>query len=198
MSNQEKVRPRPNLSVLALVSFMASFIIARTFTIMYPNASLITRGYHIHHFWFGLAMILIGGWLGISLQNERTDRFASVIFGAGSGLVGDEIGLLLTFGDYWTEVTYTFILLVSSVAGTAILLRTYSKTIRVGFDNFLARDFGFYFGVFLIIVSVAFFFETGNVVTSIILGMFSVIGLLLVLAHWILVHHSPRRRANHR
>jgi hypothetical protein len=156
MSSQQKMTTRPNLSVLALVSFLASFTIARTFTTLYPNTRLIGGGYHIHHFWFGLAMLVIGGWLGISYQNDRSDRFASVIFGAGGGLVGDEVGLLLTFGEYWTGITYTFIIIVSSVAAVAILFNTYQKTIRNEFDHFLIGHFGFYIGVFLTTVSAAF------------------------------------------
>ena len=148
MSSQQKMTTRPNLSVLALVSFIASFIIARTFTTLYPNTRLIGGGYHIHHFWFGLAMLVIGGWLGISYQNNRSDRFASVIFGAGGGLVGDEVGLLLTFGEYWTGITYRFIIVVSSVAAVAILCNTYHKILRNEFYEFLIGDFGFYFGVF--------------------------------------------------
>ena len=196
MSSQQTMRTRPNLSVLALVSFIVSFVIARTFTTLYPNTRLISGGYHIHHFWFGLTMLVIGGWLGISYQNERSDRFASVIFGAGSGLVGDEVGLLLTLGDYWTEITYTFIILVSSVAGVAILFSIYSKIIRIEFDNFLTRDFGFYFGVFLTTVSIAFFLEADNVLTMIILSVLSITGFLIVLAHLIHAHRSPHPKTS--
>jgi len=195
MSNQ-KARPRPNLSIFALISFIASFIIARTFTVLFPNTSLISRGYHIHHFWFGLAMLIIGGWLGISYRDERSDRFASIVFGAGSGLVGDEIGLLLTLGDYWTEITYTFMILVSSIAATVILFMRYSKAIHAEFDRFLVRDLGFYSGIFLAAISAAFFFEAYNIITIVILIVLSAIGLFIVLAHWILVHRSPKSARN--
>ncbi len=196
MSSQEKMRTRPNLSGLALVSFIASFIIARTFTTLFPNTRLIGGGYHIHHFWFGLAMLVIGGWLGISYQNERSDRFASIIFGAGSGLVGDEVGLLLTFGEYWTGITYTFIIVVSSVAGAAILFSMYSKIVRTELNNFLAGDFGFYFGVFLATVSVAFLSEADAIITIIILIVLSITGVLIVLVHLIRSHWSPRLATN--
>jgi hypothetical protein len=189
MSSQQKMTTRPNLSVLALVSFIASFIIARTFTTLYPNTRLIGGGYHIHHFWFGLAMLVIGGWLGISYQNNRSDRFASVIFGAGGGLVGDEVGLLLTFGEYWTGITYTFIIVVSSVAAVAILFNTYHKIIRNEFYEFLIGDFGFYFGVFLTTVSAAFLIEADNFTTIVILGVLAITGFLIVLTHLIRAHH---------
>jgi hypothetical protein len=155
---------------------------------------LIGGGYHIHHFWFGLAMLVIGGWTGISYQNERSDRFASVIFGAGGGLVGDEVGLLLTFGEYWTGITYTFIIVVSSVAVIVILFSTYSETIRSEFNTFLIGDFGFYFGVFLTVVSTAFLIEAENMITIIILSVLALTGLVIILGHLIRAHYWFRIR----
>lgn len=105
----ERSELRPNLSVLALLSFIAAFLIARAFTTLYPNVVLVSGGFHIHHFWFGLAMMAIGGWLGITYRDERADRLAAILFGAGGGLIGDEVGLLLTFGDYRTGLTYTLV-----------------------------------------------------------------------------------------
>lgn len=101
----KKTYMRPNLSVLVLVSFTVSFLAARLFTTLYPRVVLVNSGYHIHHFWFGLAMLAIGGWVGISYQDERANRIAAIIFGSGGGLIGDEVGLLLTFGDYTTGIT---------------------------------------------------------------------------------------------
>ena len=34
----------------------------------------------------------------------------AIVFGIGGGLVGDKIGLLLTFGNYYSELTYTFLI----------------------------------------------------------------------------------------
>jgi hypothetical protein len=93
MDKKEKIQEKPNLSILALISFIASFTIARTFTTINPDTVLISGNYHIHHFWFGIAMLAIGGWLGISYTSERTDRLAAILFGAGGGLIGDEVGL---------------------------------------------------------------------------------------------------------
>lgn len=54
-----------------MLSFIFSFIAARTFTTFYPSTVLISSGIHIHHFWFGLALLAIGGWLGISNTDSR-------------------------------------------------------------------------------------------------------------------------------
>src|SRR2546425_12600692 len=53
-------------------------------------------------------MVSASGWLGITVRSERYDRLFAVIYGLGAGFIGDEIGLLLTFGNYQSELTYQF------------------------------------------------------------------------------------------
>ena len=157
-----KIKRRPNLSVLALISFIASFAIARTFTTLSPETVWLTGTLHIHHFWYGLLMVAIGGWLGISYNDERIDRLAAVIFGAGGGLIGDEAGLLLTFENYWTGLTYTIIIVFLAFAFILILMARYSKVIMEEFAGFARRRASLYFGVFLATISVAFLIDTDS------------------------------------
>jgi hypothetical protein len=182
MTAREKIKERPSLSILALVSFIASFIIARAFTTLNPTTSLIIGGYHVHHFWFGLAMLTIGGWIGISYQSERIDRLAAIIFGAGGGLVGDEIGLLLTLEEYWTEITYSLVIVFVALAAVLILINRYRKTIQVEFAQFLRSNFSLYIGVFLLAVSIAFLLETDHVLVIAISGIATIVACLIILA----------------
>src|SRR2546422_1068341 len=62
----------------------------------------------------GGAMMGVAGWLGIVDNDEKFARVYAVVFGVGAGFVGDEVGLLLTFDDYYSELTFEF--LVASVA----------------------------------------------------------------------------------
>ncbi len=72
------------------------------FATLNPTVAVVDThsGIHFHHFWYGLAMVIVAGWMGIALRNERLDRNLALVFGLGIGFVGDEVGLLLTFGDY--------------------------------------------------------------------------------------------------
>lgn len=123
---------------------------------------LLTGSLHIHHFWFGILMMAIGGWLGISYNDERIDRLAAVIFGAGGGLIGDEAGLLLTFENYWTGLTYTIITSFLAVAFILVLIAKYSKAIMAEFAGFAQRRASLYFGVFLATISIAFLIDTDS------------------------------------
>src|SRR5271169_1985628 len=94
------------------LSFIASFLVARAFATLNPGTVVVTGGIHFHHFWYGLAMIVAAGGLGIVHQDPRFRKFYAVLFGLGGGLVGDEVGLLLTFGNYDSVLTLYFFVIV--------------------------------------------------------------------------------------
>jgi len=182
---REEIKEKPNLSILALVSFVVSFLIARTFTTFYPNAVLVRGDYHIHHFWYGLAMLAIGGWLGISLENSRINRLAAILYGAGGGIISDEIGLLLTMEDYWTGITYIAVSLILVFSSMFILLFRYQKTILTEFTQFTRTNASFYSGVFVAVVSLAFILETDNMLVIVISTAFAIIASIVILAYFI-------------
>lgn len=183
---------KPNLSALALVSFVGSFIIARAFTTLSPKTVIVTGGIHIHHFWYGLIMLAVGGWLGISYNDERIDRLAAILFGAGGGIIGDEAGLLLTLGDYWTLLTYTVIITFLAIVSITILLIRYSNTIRTEFSHFARSNASLYFGVFLAAVSAAILLETDDLVMDAISIVLTAVAFAVILAYF--VQRVTRRR----
>jgi hypothetical protein len=187
MAMKEKIQEKPNLSILAMISFIVSFTVARTFTALNPDTVLISGDYHIHHFWYGIAMLAIGGWLGISYTNERTDRLAAILFGAGGGLVGDEVGLLLTLSAhaYWAEITYTFIIIFLTFASMLFLVNKYHKVIRTEFTEFLRSNASLYFGVFLAAVSIAFILETDNTTIITVSSVLTIAACFIILAYFI-------------
>jgi hypothetical protein len=183
ISAEGKIKTKPNLSMLALISFIASFVVARLFTTFNPDTVLISGDFHIHHFWYGLALLAIGGWLGITVENEQVNRLAAILFGAGGGLIGDEFGLLLTLEDYWTGITYTFVIIFVTFASMLILIKTYSSIIRREFAEFLSSNASLYLGVFLAAVSVAFSMETSNVIIITVSILLTIIAVIIVLAY---------------
>lgn len=114
---------RPNSKKLQtqfiiLSSFIISFFIARLFVAILnadvnPWCQLWVKGYRIHHFFFGIGLLVIGGWLGHVNCGKIITKISAGIYGIGLGLVADEFGLLLTFGDYWAEQSYIFFVLIS-------------------------------------------------------------------------------------
>jgi hypothetical protein len=184
-SDEEKVEERPNLSILAMISFVASFLIARTFTSLNPHVTLTgPGGYHIHHFWYGIAMLAIGGWLAISYQSKRIDRLAAILFGAGGGIIGDEAGLLLTgLQNYWTGITYTLIIIFLTLVSMLVLLFRYSKTIATELAELTQSKVSIYFSIFLAVVSAATILETHNLEIIAISSALVAISCLVILSY---------------
>jgi hypothetical protein len=183
--NEEKVKERPNLSILAMMSFILSFMVARTFTILSPTTTWTSGGYHIHHFWYGIAMLAIGGWLGISYQNDRINRLAAILFGAGGGIIGDETGLLLTLRDYWTGMTYMLIIMFLALVSMLILLLKYSRVMAAEFAELTRNKESIYVGIFLAVVSIAVILETGNMIIIAVSGVLTAVSCLIILGYFI-------------
>jgi uncharacterized membrane protein len=172
---------KPNLSFIMLSSFLSSFAVARVFTGFFPSTVLMVQGIHIHHFWYGLALLVVGGWLGINYSDDHIERFAAIIFGVGGGLVGDEIGLLLTFGDYYSELTYTFVIALLAFSFMATLFKRHGKTIVTELYGFSRRHIDLYVGLFLAFVSSAFLIQSDNT-SVILLSLITFIAALTLIA----------------
>ncbi len=81
-------------------------------TQFYVGSNIILFGYHIHHFYIGFLLLCIGGWIAIVGSEYFTRTHAALLYGAGLGLFLDEIGLLLTWGDYYSSLSYLWVLIV--------------------------------------------------------------------------------------
>src|SRR5205823_13601229 len=65
---------RPALSFIGLLSFITSFFGSRLFATLNPTIVIQQQGIHFHHFWYGIALMGIAGWLAITWKSERLDR----------------------------------------------------------------------------------------------------------------------------
>jgi hypothetical protein len=179
--------------LLALASFIASFAIARGFVALRSTTVISIRGLHVHHFFFGIALLAIGGWLGISSDSERMNRLAAILYGAGGGLIGDEIGLLLTFKSYWTQITYTFVIAFLAIVSILILTIRYSRTVKREFAEFLRSNASLYISVFLEVVSIEFLIETDNITIDVVAGALAVFAFIIIVAYSIQRFRMKRR-----
>jgi hypothetical protein len=179
----EKIERRPNLSAVALVSFALSFAVARTFTTLSPNVILSPSGFHVHHFWYGILMLAVGGWLGISYNDPGVDRIAAIIFGAGGGLICDEAGILLTLQseNYWAGISYTFVIIFLALGSILVLLTRYSRAILKEFKEFSSSRGGFYLAVFLAAISTAFLIDTANPIVIAVTSLLTIVAWVTIL-----------------
>ena len=72
MDAEGRISTTHGLAFLALLSFIAAFLAARTFATLNPDVVVVAGGIHLHHFWYGLTMIVVAGWLGIAHDHPRS------------------------------------------------------------------------------------------------------------------------------
>jgi hypothetical protein len=166
---------------LALTAFVVSFTVARAYTTFFPHHVLVGGGLHIHHFWYGLALLAVGGWLGIAYTRKEIDIVAAVLYGAGGGLIVDEVGLLLTLNDYQSGLTWTALVTVLGVASVLILFYRYREGIGEELGEFFQNVASPYIGVFLVALSVAFVVETDNLLVTAAAGVLLALGAGFIL-----------------
>lgn len=125
---------RHGLTFIATIAFVTTFFGSRLFATLFPSVVLMRAGIHVHHFWYGIGLMSVAGWMGIAWRQERFYRLYAVLYGLGAGLLGDEVGLLLTLGQYESELTYMFF--VGAISAVII------GTLLTRYWNQLQRDLG--------------------------------------------------------
>ncbi len=106
LAYQDILRRKKKEPFLIFVFFILSFIAARFIVITFEDLRVIIRQYHIHHFYYGIALISIAAWIALVSDRERMKSLASILFGVGLGLITDEIGLLLTCNSEGLNCNY--------------------------------------------------------------------------------------------
>ncbi len=164
---------RHGLSFIATLAFLTSFFGSRLFATLFPTVTVMQGQVHFHHFWYGIAMISTAGWLGIAWRNERLDRLYALVYGLGAGFIGDEVGLLLTFGNYQSELTYQFFVAAISFIIIGTLLLKYGNQLERDVLRLSSRERMTLLGVFLAGFS-AFFFSFGLLLLGVPLALIGV------------------------
>ncbi|AXE85377.1 MULTISPECIES: hypothetical protein [unclassified Streptomyces] len=118
--------------LLALVSFVLTFLITRTITRLiragkgpFRNISG-SGGVHVHHVVPGVVLTIVGGFGAVAGgQHGFGSALAAVVFGIGAGLVLDEFALVLHLADvYWTPAgrkSVEMVVLTAALVGLLLI-----------------------------------------------------------------------------
>src|SRR2546426_1486302 len=104
-------------------------------------------------------------------------RNLAIIFGLGAGLIGDEVGLLLTFGDYTSNLTEIFFVAAIAFIILATLLSKGRRHIAKDVINVSWKERGTQVGIFLAAFSAIFFASEDWQIGFVFIGL----GLLVFL-----------------
>jgi len=117
--------------LLALASFVLSFLVTRTITRLIraghgPFRNIDTGGTHVHHVVPGIVLMVVGGFGAVSSGTSGwASGISAVLFGIGAGLVLDEFALVLYLHDvYWSDrgrQSVEAVVLTASLGGMLLL-----------------------------------------------------------------------------
>jgi hypothetical protein len=124
---QKHVDYRRQAALWMWVTFIVTFIFLRVLTFgirfhLIPAKNVVTSsGLHIHHFVWGIVLLLLVGFLGITIWSERLHPWLGAAFGIGAALVLDEYALWLNLQDvYWLPAgrsSIDVVILVAALLG---------------------------------------------------------------------------------
>ena len=118
---------RRRAALRAWLAFIVTFVLLRllTYGIRYqflPFKNVVVGGgLHIHHFVWGILLLIVVGFLGLMVENARWHPWLAVVFGVAAALVLDEFAIWLNLSDvYWTDqgrVSVDVVVLVAALLG---------------------------------------------------------------------------------
>jgi len=121
---EEKKGKDKSIPFIIITSFFFSFLFARLWVTLtkadkiehYGDTTilgriLVIKGIHIHHFLYGVFLLCVGGWIALNYPEKGMKKVAALLYGIGLGFFLDEIGFILTWGEYWSSLTYAVVLL---------------------------------------------------------------------------------------
>lgn len=107
----------------------------------YIGRNIILFGYHIHHFYIGFALVAIAGWLSLVETSYLKKKHLAIMYGVGLGLFFDEIGLLLTWGDYYSQLSYLLTLLLAGIFLNIVFFHDFWISVRDKFVQSKTESF---------------------------------------------------------
>jgi len=139
------------LIAIILSSFLITFAIARLFVYLVlghlmPDFFLTIKGVHIHHFTYGvLILVFVGLYFILKRPNldSRAFKWATMFYGIGLGLTFDEFGMWIRLQDnYWIRQSYDAIIIVTLLLLNIAYYRSLASAFKdffSGFKNFPRR-----------------------------------------------------------
>ena len=113
----------PNRKIIGIIAaaFFITFVLSRLVVYLVsgnylPNLFLFVKGVHIHHFTYGVVILVIDGlYFILKRPKPETRKFllVTLFYGIGLGLTFDEFGMWIRLeDDYWVRQSYDAIVII--------------------------------------------------------------------------------------
>jgi len=122
------------LARLALLGFLLTFLLARTFVLLImarevPNMYFFLHGTHVHHLNYGIFLLAaVGGYSVFARPVGRPAEVAALVYGISMALTFDEFGMWLHLGgSYWQRTSVDAVIIIAAVFGLFAFARSIKR-----------------------------------------------------------------------
>lgn len=111
------IKPKTGKEIpfIILICFLATFAVSRLIVNYFPDLNLNVRGTHVHHFAYGIILLIVIGFFLLTQPRSPNTRLKlSLIYGVALGLAFDEFAMWIQLEDvYYDRATYDAIVIVA-------------------------------------------------------------------------------------
>jgi hypothetical protein len=122
------------LARLALLGFLLTFLLARTFVLLImarevPNMYFFLHGTHVHHLNYGIFLLAaVCGYSVFARPVGRPAEVAALVYGISMALTFDEFGMWLHLGgSYWQRTSVDAVIIIAAVFGLFAFARSIKR-----------------------------------------------------------------------
>ena len=149
--------------LFATIGFTMAVFVARIFVAVEARCTqscpvIRVQGFHIHHIYYGVLLLLVSSTVMVFATDVRTRWDTALVFGAGIGLISDEVGLLILRVPYWAIAS----LATLAIVGLALYLGTLYKLWTVGRKDFGLLDRYQALSIFAVVLAMLGFLYFGR------------------------------------
>jgi len=135
MNNLDVINHPSVRRLVAIVAsaFLCTFVLARLTVYLVlghlmPDFFLTIKGVHIHHFTYGVVVLVLVGFFTLARRltpDSRAWRWSAFVYGVGLGLTFDEFGMwIMLRDDYWVRQSYDAIIIITLLFLNILLFPT--------------------------------------------------------------------------
>ena len=83
-------------SIPVLAGFLITYILLQVGNWLFPDFAVHAHGYHIHHYTYGIVILLIFGYIGLWARSLKVKYFCALAYGVGTAFIIDEAVIWFT------------------------------------------------------------------------------------------------------
>lgn len=86
-------------SIPVFIGFLVTYLLIQLLTRLFPDFGFTAKGYRIHHYTYGIVLLLIFGYIGLWTRSMKMKYFCALAHGVGAAFIIDEAFMWFTLNE---------------------------------------------------------------------------------------------------